>query len=151
MNPVKLSQLEFDKYDSWRVLEDSYEEEEHLLLPAIKNEDGKISRENGEVWCLSKAIFSNGEEFSACTMARGDSGDTPRLWTVFYNNKLIQLFVAPAPDFVLELDGPEPFCKEFNLHPTEIFPLSFEILCQFEHEPTARKVLVYEDGAISQL
>ena len=152
MELIKLSELNDDllqKFDSWRVLEETYDYEDVSLSPAYKNNNGEISNKNGEVWCLSKAIFANGEEHKASSMCRGDSNQGPLLWSVWNNTKRINLLLPPAPDFVLKKEGPIKFCAEFNKPPGEVFPIRFEIIPKFQIEPNLRIVAIYQDGTLS--
>jgi hypothetical protein len=149
MGPIKLSELSFldlRKIDAWKVIESSYEEEELLLVPADKNERGNILLKNRGVWCLSKATFLNGTVHEAISMCRADSEEEPGSWSVWNGEKYVPLFVPPAPDFVLETDGPEPFSKEFNEKVENVFPIDFEMVPRFERDPQVRRIVISTDG-----
>ena len=153
MKQIKFSDLNmssFQNHDSWQVLEETLEEIDISLIPADKNESGLISSKNGEVWCLSKMTFFNNEQHFASSMCRGDSNEGPILWSVWKDNELITLMLPPAPDFVLDIDGPASFCSEFNLSQQDIFPISFEVIPEFQLEPHKRAVLIYPDGTVTK-
>lgn len=152
MKLIKLSELNDDllqKFDSWRVLEETYDDEDVSLSPAYKNNNGEISNKNGEVRCLSKAIFANGEVHKASSMCRGDSNEGPLLSSVWNKTKWINLLLPPAPDFVLKKEGLINFCATFNKPPDEVFPIQFEVIPKFQIEPNLRTVTIYQDGTIS--
>jgi hypothetical protein len=147
----RLSELNIGSFannDSWMIAEESIEDNDVLLKPAYKIK-GRVSKKNGEVWCLSKALFSNGEIYSASSMCRGDSDQGPLLWSVWNGEKYVALIVPPAPDFVLESEGPIAFCNEFARNPEDVFPISFEVVPLFEIEPHKRSLLIGIKGILS--
>lgn len=147
---INLSQLtneHFYKCDSWIVLEDSLQEEEDVSLePAIKTPDGLIGATNGEVWCFCKAIFSNGDEHIGSALCRGDSDDGPLVCSVWNGKEDVPIFVPPAPEFVLEKDGPDIFCGKFGKQIQDVFPIIVEVIPCFENKPNTRRVMIYSDG-----
>ncbi|HEV2480293.1 MAG TPA: hypothetical protein VGS79_11535 [Puia sp.] len=151
MAPIKLSDLsisDFRKVDAWKVIESSYEEEELRLVPADKNERGNLLRKNGEVWCLTKATFSNGAVHDAVCMSRADAAEVPLSRSVWNGEKYVPLFVPPAPGFVLKTHGPKPFSKEFNERLENVFPIDFEIVPRFETAPAIRRIVIGVKGAV---
>ncbi|MBX3254204.1 MAG: hypothetical protein KF862_08705 [Chitinophagaceae bacterium] len=149
---IKLDELNidiFNRFDSWRVLEQSYDKEQLLLTPAFKNGDGTISKKNGEVWCISRILFSDGSTHQGASMCRGDTDEGPLLWSIWNNTKFQTLIVPPAPDFVLEEEGPIPFSKSFNKNTDQVFPIKFEVIPKFEIEPYERDILINIDGIVT--
>ena len=114
---VKLSTVtneDFARVPAWQVGGDVLEDEDPELVPAARSDDGKLSRSIGEVWCLADAIFSDGSRLPSIALCRGDSSDGPMLWQVWDGRQYIPLVVPPAPDFVLDVDGPIPFSGKFG-------------------------------------
>ncbi len=161
MEIIKLEDLstkDLIRIDAWKIVEDPFREAEIitpellqdyecLITPADKDEDGLISRAVGEVWCLTYAIFASGEQHIACSLCKGDSDVGPILWSVWNVAKIVGLYVPPAPDFVLEVDGPKHFCSEFAKSIDEVFPLTFEVVPRFQTKPHQRKAVIRPDGS----
>ena len=151
MEIIKLDELSIEKLkkiDAWKIVEESYKDYDYLITPADKTNKGEVSKRNGQVWCLSHAFFFNEEQHIACTMCRGDSKDGPLLWSVWNGNKFVTLMVPPAPDFVLEVEGPINFCKEFKRPLNKVFPIKFEAQPSFEIKPHKRIVTITADGIV---
>jgi hypothetical protein len=145
MTQLKLSELSyqvFDKIDAWQVLMDSYDEEELILKPATKNTLGQIKDTIGEVWCLCKAVFNNGNEYKASAMCRADSNEGPLLWTVWNGKENVSLILPPAPDFVLAEEGPIPFCAKFGQSQDSVFPIKFIVIPKFQFQPYERSTTI---------
>lgn len=145
MNKTTLSKLSykiFSDHDCWKVVEESVENKDIELIPALRTSDNLVSRLNGEVWCLSKATFSNGKVFLASSMCRGDSSLGPTLISVWNGKVEVPLILPPAPPFVLSIDGPDAFCKKFKLKYEAVFPLLFEVVPKFEIMPLERRMAV---------
>jgi hypothetical protein len=151
MESIKFSEIELAdlrRTDAWKGLESTYDDDDLTLVPAERNKEGFISRKNGEVWCLCKANFANGAVHDAIAMCRGDSDQEPLLWTFWNGDTLVDLKVPPAPDFVLESEGPDVFCQEFNETAENVFPIVLEAVPRFEVAPTIRRVTIYAEGVI---
>jgi hypothetical protein len=151
MKTLMLSDLTIDvllKVDVWKIANPAYDGIELLLLAANKSDQGVVLRTNGEVWCLSKAIFFNGTVHHALAMCDANSDEGPLLWSVWNGGRFVPLFVPPAPAFVLEDDGPEHFCKEFDETTEHVFPIALEVVPRFEVAPTIRRITIYAEGAI---
>ncbi len=130
------------KCDSWKVFEESLDEEDVILEPAIKTQDGLVAASNREVWCFCKAIFANGDEHFASAMCRGDSDDGPLLCSVWNGKVDVRILVPAAPSFVLEKEGPIFFCKEFGKEIEDVFPIIFNVIPLFETNPTIRWIKI---------
>src|SRR5579872_1891483 len=131
MEPIKLSDLgvpELLEVDAWKVADPAYDEIELLLVPADKDEAGLILQSNQEVWCLSRATFSNGAVHDALSMCMTDPDGRPQLWSVWNGDFFVALFVPPASDLILESHGPENFCSEFHESAGNVFPIVFEMV-----------------------
>jgi hypothetical protein len=151
MDAIKLSKIEISdlkRIDAWKILESTYDDEDMTLIPAEKNRQGFITRENGDLWCWCKATFANGALHDAIALCRGDSDQGPMLWTFWNGEDVVGLMVPPAPDFVLEVDGPANFCQEFSESAENVFPISLEAVPKFEVAPTIRRITIYAEGAI---
>jgi len=77
-------------------------------------------------------VFACGEENLASGVCRGDSSDGPLLLSVFNGVEDVTLIKPPAPDFVLQAQGPEQFSKRFDKKPNEVFPLTIKVIPQFQ-------------------
>jgi hypothetical protein len=149
MKVIKLSELsmtELQHHDAWRTIESTNEDSNVALTPAHKNEDGMISKSNGEVWCLCNVHFSDGTQLTATSLCRGDSDYGPLLWSFWNGQSFISLVVPPAPRFVLDVEGPNRFCKHFDKKINQIFPLRLEVVPSFEVQPTKRSIIITEKG-----
>ena len=154
MQQIKLAELTIpllQEHDSWAVIPQSLDEEDALLVPAEKDESGLIPKTVGELWCRCKVTFFNKERHTAVSMCRGDADENPILWAFWNNQEFVNLLLPPAPDFVLEVEGPDNFCRQFGLPAAEIFPILFEVEPEFQTEPQKRIVLIYADGNILPL
>jgi hypothetical protein len=144
MERIKLSNLTNEvltRINCWRVEVDTIEDEDISLTPAIKSTEDKILPLNGEVWCQTTVFFSNGEKKKGSCMCRADSEDGPLLVTVWNGAKDVSLIMPPAPEFVLEMEGPNKFCSEFQLEYEEIFPLRILVVPIFETPPNLRQII----------
>lgn len=145
IDQLKLSELtniHLEEIKAWRVLEDTIEEEDVTLSPAYFTKEGLISKRNGMVWCLCKSIFANGEEFKGVSMCRGDSDEGPLLLSVWNGHDYIRIIMPPAPLFVLNEEGPEMFSTKFDRKLSDIFPMKFEVVLNFEIEPYKRRLVL---------
>jgi len=143
MNGIKLSEMSyryFEIHDAWKVIIDSYQEEELRMEPAFKNQFNQVQCENGEVWCLCQAIFNDGSIHKASAMCRADSNEGPLLLSFWNDSEDVTLILPPAPDFVLDTEGPIPFAQKFSKNFEEVFPIKFFIIPLFEFPPTQRQV-----------
>jgi hypothetical protein len=151
MEPLKISDVsiaDLVEVLAYKVAEPAYDELDLLLIPAEVIGQGIVLRTNGEVWCLSKATFSNGVEHGALTMCMADSGEGPLLWSVWNGDMFVALFVPPSPDFMLESDGPENFSREFGERLEDVFPITIVVIPRFEADPTKRQIVIYAGGKI---
>jgi len=142
---VTLSNLtykDFERWQAWRVIENTYQDEDISLQPARLDELGLIDKRNGEVWCLCKAVFACGEKHKASGMCRGDSSDGPFLLTISNGVEDVTLIQPPAPDFVLQAEGAEQFSKRFDKKLNEVFPLTIKVIPHFQLEPKERYVVI---------
>lgn len=160
MEIIKLEELSTEqlmRIDAWQIVEELgegdgiitpkiLEDYEGLITPADKDKDGLISRDIGGVWCLTYAIFANGDKHIACSLCEGDSDEGPICWSVWNGVDFVVLMVPPAPDFVLEVDGPDHFCSDFGKSIHDVFPLTFEVVPLFQNKPHQRKVVIQPDG-----
>ena len=138
----KLSYEQLERIPAWRVIPETIDDIDISLEPATTDDVGLIETENGEVYCLCKAIFSNGDEHRASAMLRGDANEGPLLLTIFNGFEDIPLIMPPAPAFVLEADGPEAFCKKFGKPSEDVFPISFSVIPKFKAEPKDRSIII---------
>lgn len=147
----KLSQLKNEdliNYNAWETVVESLDDEDISLVPVDLDKNGRISATLGEVWCLCRAIFKNGNENLASAMCRADSSDGPLLHSIWNGRENIRLILPPAPPFVLAKEGPEIFAKKFNLTVNDIFPIVFEVIPRFVTEPEVRKVKLDITGVL---
>jgi hypothetical protein len=142
MTLSRLSYDDFIRVPAWQVLRETSDEEDVSLEPATIDNMGLIEKSNGEVWCLCKAIFSNGEEHKASAMCRGDNNEGPLLLTVFNGSEDVALIMPPAPDFVLKSEGPQVFCKKFDKQENEVFPITFKVVPKFQVKPEERSIII---------
>ena len=119
---------------------------EGLIAPADKDGNSLILPANGQVWCLTNATFANGQNHIALSLCEADTDVGPICLAVWNGTEFIDFLVPPAPDFVLEVNGPIPFCKKFNTSPDEVFPLVFSVVPQFKEEPHQRTIAIQPDG-----
>jgi hypothetical protein len=138
----KLFYEQLEKIPAWRVIPETIDEVDVELEPATFDNVGLIETMNGEVWCLCKATFSNGDEHKASAMYRGDANEGPFFLSVFNGSEGIPLIMPPAPTFVLGTEFPEAFCKKFNKAIQEVFPIFFSVIPKFKTEPQYRSILI---------
>jgi len=146
-----ISQLNNDdliKYKAWETVTETIDDEEVMLTPAVLRSDGKIPASCGEVWCLCKATFANKSEHIALALCRGDANEGPLLWTVWNGEKDVSLMFPPAPQFVLDVEGPEGFAESFSLQTEDVFPIDFEVIPRFETPKAVRKVILNISGPV---
>jgi hypothetical protein len=145
-----LSQLNYHDlgaHPAWAVAGDP-EAEDVELAPVRLDSAGRVPRDVGEVWCLCEAVFADGSRHLASAMCRGDSDQGPLLWTVWNGAEDVPLLLPPAPDFVLEKEGPEVFVMKFRLNLPEVFPMRIEVVPRFAVEPEHRSVALDVSGPI---
>lgn len=146
---MKLSNLSYKElaiHDAWKVVEESFEEDELKLIPAKKNYLGQIEIDNGEVWCLCDAIFNDGSKHEASAMCRSDTNQSPLLWSFWNGKENVPLLLPPAPAFVIAKDGPAAFCKKFNRARGEVFPITLVVVPKFEFPPQDRMIKIEARG-----
>ena len=154
MQQIKLTELTIpllQEHDTWAVVKQSPDDNDALLVPVEKDEAGLIPKTVGELWCRCKVTFFNKERHVAMSMCRGDADESPILWAFWNEAGFVNLLLPPAPDFVLEVEGPDNFCRQFGLASGDIFPILFEVEPEFQTEPQKRVVLIYADGNILPL
>lgn len=130
---------DFKQTPCWKVLETGFDENDVKLVEAAISDDGTVLATNGEVWCKGIATFNNGLIYDGVCMCRADASDGPLLITIWNGQKDVSIIMPPAPDFVLENEGPEPFCQAFHLSYQEIFPIQFLVEAKFEVAPLTRQ------------
>lgn len=138
----KLSYDDLDRISAWRVIEETIDEEDVSLEPAKLDNIGLVEKSNGEVWCLCKVIFFNGDEHKASAICRGDDNQGPLLLTVSNGVEDISLIMPPAPDFVLDLEGPVAFCRRFDKPTNDVFPLRIDVIPKFKLPPHDRSIVI---------
>jgi hypothetical protein len=142
-----LSDDELELHPAWEATGE-VEEGDKVLVPARMTGDGRVDPTVGEVWCRSVCTFANGDVHQACAMYRGDRAEGPLAWTISKNGNELPLLVPPAPPAVLELDGPVPFAKAFNLSLNDIFPLEIKATVKFVTLPADRSVEIGVEGIL---
>jgi hypothetical protein len=115
--------------------------------PVPLTHEGLVPANVGEVFCLSKCHFADGAPHLACAMCHGDSPEGPLLLTVWNGGRPISLILPPAPDFVLQKEGPEAFASAFGLPASAVFPAIFEVVPEFATPPRRRRVKLTPTGA----
>ncbi len=151
MKVVLLSQLTDELLqfcNAWVALDDSHKDDEMKLTPALITDNGLISMDNGEVWCLCEATFNNNMQQIAVCMCRSETRGKPVLWSVFHDGRSYPVMVPPAPDFVLTSDGPAVLSKKFDLTIEDVFPITIEVIPEFETRPHRRKVKIFANGEL---
>jgi hypothetical protein len=143
-----LSDDDLAVHPAWEATGD-IEDGDKVLVPAAMV-DGAVSAATGEVWCRSECVFANGDRHPATAMYRGDGPEGPLAWTVSCEGEEMPLIVPPAPDFVLQLDGPSAFAQRFSLPTEAVFPLEIRSAVRFESPPAIRSVFLAEDGVLQR-
>jgi hypothetical protein len=149
MRRSELTASKFRETPAWHVVGDPLLDDDPEVAPAPLTSAGTISMGAKEVWCLVQARFADGTLLDGVALCRGDSPEGPLLWQFFGEGELISLFVPPAPDFVLEEDGPEAFARRFSRPVSAIFPLTVVVQARFERAPVRRAVEIAPDGTLT--
>lgn len=144
-----LSDEDLTVHPAWEATGDT-EDGDKELVPAPMVDRETVSATAREVWCLSECIFANGDTHPATAMYRGDGPEGPLAWTVSHDGEEIPLVVPPAPDFVLQLDGPAAFAQKFNLPTEAVFPLEIRSIVRFQSHPAERSVHLNQDGILQR-
>lgn len=134
---------------AWRSTGTCDERGNQVLKPVRLGADGSIPASVEEVWCLCKCRFADATEHGACSSCDGDTSEGPLAWSVWNGDEFIPIIVPPAPDFVLEKEGPIAFCRAFNLESQAVFPLEIEVVPAFEIAPHRRSVLIDSSGRLT--
>jgi hypothetical protein len=119
-----------------------------VLVPVKFDALGRILESAGEVWCLCTCRFANGSEHPACAMCRGDSKEGPLALSVWDGERFVPVILPPAPEFVLEKEGPLTFCRRFTLEPDEVFPMEIIVVPRFAVAPHRRSVRIGISGIV---
>lgn len=135
------------QYPVWGETGELNDDGERFYTPVRLTKKVLVPCEVSEVFCLSKCHFANGTSHLACAMCRGDSPEGPLLWTIWNGQKDVRLILPPAPDFVLQKEGPEAFASAFGLPLAAVFPAIFEVVPEFATAPRRRRAKLTPSGA----
>jgi hypothetical protein len=118
--PVKsldaLELRDFDDVPIWRTTMGDYETVEPM--------PGKRSVDAGdaELWVRVRGILADGTEYPGVAMAES-SPPTLLLPSFLVGTEWITVTMPPAPAFVLEKDGPDPFARRLGRTLAQVFPV----------------------------
>lgn len=141
-----LTYADLEQHPCWEATGEVVDGDE-LLRPVQLTRDRRVPRAFGEVWCLSRCTFANGDSHRAFALYRGDIDEGPLAISVWNGAEDVRLVPPPAPSDVLELEGPIPFAAAFDRNVREVFPLVFEAVCEFETMPSTRTLRISPEGS----
>lgn len=132
---------------AWRVTGDPHAAD--VELEPVDLVQGFVSADVGEVWCLCTATFADGSTHHASALCRGDSDFGPRPWSFMQGPNAVRLLLPPAPQFVLDQEGPVFFAGIFGRSIDDVFPIQLRVVPQFATPPRSRSILLTIGGPVS--
>ena len=78
---------------------------------------------NEQIWVRINCKTSDKTEFNGICNLDINAGSLTN-YSFYINDSWITLLTKPAPDFVLEKDGPNPFAEKIGKKLTDVFPLT---------------------------
>ena len=148
---VTLARLTYSHLRScpaWEVTGRQDDRGEAILAPTTLLDGNTVQSIARAVWCLCTCIFKDGSTHPACAMCCPYSDKGPLAWTVWNGRDDVSLIPPPAPDFVLEKEGPKMFASKFNRNLDSVFPLEILVLPMFQQPPVRRSVRISANGII---
>lgn len=117
-----LELTDFDNGKIWIGTEFDVENGIDILVKPLTEYDLNLISDK-QIWVRIKCKINDGTEFKGiCNL---DIGDSDLINYSFYiNGNWINLLTKPAPDFVLEIDGPIPFSEKLGKRIKDVFPLT---------------------------
>ena len=144
-----LNYADLRECNAWKWTGQCDDRGDEILAQVQFDSTGRIPADVGEVWCLSVCRFADGSEHAACAMCRGDSELGPTAISVWNGTSDIRLMVPPAPDFVLDKEGPTVFCRSFGLDLKSVFPIEVRVIPEFSTQPLLRSARIESSGRLS--
>jgi hypothetical protein len=121
-----------------------------ILVPVLLNECDAVPQSVGEAWCRCSCRFAEGSEHAASAMCRGDSALGPVGISVWNGQKHVRLILPPAPEFVLQEEGPAAFCESFGRRLEAVFPVELLVIPRFALVPQDRSVRIEQSGKVTR-
>jgi len=123
----KLENLELEDFDTSPLWFDLFGDQDELE-GLVESLDGvtQLSRNlEQHVWCRINVKLNDNSELKGIGMYFTDDGQLGN-FSIKSGSNWMTLMLPPAPDFVLEKDGPIPFAQELNKNYKDVFPMTIE-------------------------
>ena len=127
-----LELVDFDNFTIWIIVDHNVGDGIDSLVEPIK--EYTIDELNQhDYWVLIDCLMSDGTTFKGISLLKYYDNRLSN-YSFYINNEWHSLFVKPAPDFVLEQDGPIPFCKRIKKDIKNVFPISISTDLKVENK-----------------